>query len=556
MLAVVVIVLLAGLGLSGTWLLSRHKPAAEAGARLIAAKSCSGPRALTLVAQVAPDLAVPVTRIATDWAATNPQVQGRCVQLELSADAVDQQERTLANGDAATTSIWLPDSSTWAQRLVVDRRTDATGAKLSVTVHPSVASSPLVAVAAPALAARLTARLSNPDYDPLAGAVIAEPVHNAEGLLALLSEAPATSTARLTATQATVGRLLTVSKTALVAPQNGFDQLAGGDTGTAPFVASEQAVLTANQQHGELVAAAVYPTRPTLSLDFPVVRLSRPGDDPALAQAADQFERQLRTASARSRFTDAGLRPPDGTPLPGSGAATGLQADLVPPAPAPTPAQTLNVVRLWNAAVADSNTLAVIDLSGSMNDPAGNGQSKVAVAAAAASQAISFYPDTSALGLWVFSSDQGPDAPWQQLVALGPLSDRVGLGTRRQALLAADQTMPRRVHGGTALYDTVLAAYQSVKASFDPSKANSVVLMTDGRNEDTTSTRTLPQLLNELAAARDPAEPIRIITIGIGSGADAAALTQISGATGGKYYAVSQASDISGVFLDAVAQRN
>ena len=286
-----------------------------------------------------------------------------------------------------------------------------------------------------------------------------------------------------------------------------------------------------------------------------MVRLSHAGDDPALAQAADQFERALRSPSAKARFSEAGLRAPDGTPVPKLGSANGVTADLVPPAPAPSAAQTLNVVRLWNAAVADSSTLAVIDLSGSMADPAGNGQSKVAVATAAAAQAAEFFPDTSALGLWAFSSDQGGAAPWQQLVAIQALGAKVGAATQRQALLAADQSMAARVHGGTALYDTVLAAYQQVKTDFDPSKVNTVVLMTDGRNEDTSSTRTLPQLLGELEAATDPRKPIKIITIGIGSGADSAALTQISAATGGKYYPVQDARDISGVFLDAIAQR-
>ena len=87
----------------------------------------------------------------------------------------------------------MPDSTTWAQRLAVDRRI-AIGPKLGIAVHPSVASSPLVAVTSPAQAARLTAKLTDPDYDPLAGATIAEPVHNSEGLLDLLSEAPAWAT--------------------------------------------------------------------------------------------------------------------------------------------------------------------------------------------------------------------------------------------------------------------------------------------------------------------------------------------------------------------------
>jgi hypothetical protein len=314
-------------------------------------------------------------------------------------------------------------------------------------------------------------------------------------------------------------------------------------------------VIQQNQQHGSMFAVAVYPAKPTLGLDFPVVRLSRPTDSPALAQAADQFEQALRTHSAATRYAQAGLRSPDGTPVPKLGSAQGVTPDLVPPATAPAPDQMVSMVRLWNAAVADANDLAVIDLSGSMADPAGNGQSKVAVAASAAERAVAFFPDTSALGLWVFSTDQGGASPWAQLVPIGSLSDRVGAGSRRQALINAAATMPGRVHGGTALYDTVLAAYRQMQASYDPSKANSVVLMTDGKNEDTNSPRSLGQLLGQLKALAKPQQQIRLITIGIGTGTDTDALGKIAAATGGKFYLVQNAADISGVFLDAIAQR-
>jgi hypothetical protein len=337
-------------------------------------------------------------------------------------------------------------------------------------------------------------------------------------------------------------------------PSTAFDQLAGTPN-AIPFVASEQAVVQANQQHGSVFAVAVYPAKPTLGLDFPVVRLSRPDDDPVLAKAGDEFEHMLRSSYATARYAEAGLRSPDGTPVPKLGAQQGVTPDLVPPAPAPGVDQLVNLVRLWNAAVADANDLTVIDLSGSMAEPAGNGQSKVAVAAAATRRAVTFFPDTSALGLWVFSTNQGASTPWAQLVPLGSLSGQVGGVSRRQALLAASSSMPARVHGGTALYDTVLAAYHQVQAQYDPSKANSVVLMTDGKNEDTNSTRTLNQLLAELKAAANPSRPIRVITIGIGAGADAGALGKIASATGGKFYLVQNASDISGVFLDAIAQR-
>lgn len=553
LLAVIVIAVLIGAGVTGTLLLARDKPVAADRADVLASPACTAPNAVNLVVQVAPNLAVPVYRIAQDWTGRNPRVAGKCVQVELTSDAVDQQELSLLADGAASTEIWLPDSTAWAQRLAVDRKS-IPGKALTIAVHPSIASSPLVAVTSPAQAARLTSQLSDPDFDPLSDAAIPEPVRNSEGLLSLLSHPPQPGTPTISQGQALVARLLGLSKNAFLNPLTAFDELAGTPKQASTFVASEQAVIEQNRQHGSVFAVAVYPAKPTLALDFPVVRLGRPGDDPALAKAADAFEKVLRSGYAAARYTDAGLRSADGTPVPKLGAGQGVTADLVPPAPMPSADQTINLVRLWNAAVADDNDLAVIDLSGSMADPAGNGESKVSVAAAAAARAATFFPDTSALGLWAFSTDQGASTPWSQLVSIGPLSGRVGGMSRRQALLSAAATMPARVHGGTALYDTVLAAYQQVQAHYDPSKVNSVVLMTDGKNEDTNSPRTLTQLLAQLKSA-DPRRPVRVITIGIGSGTDVQALGRIAAATGGKFYLVQDAADVSGVFLDAVAQR-
>jgi hypothetical protein len=554
LLAVIVIAVLVAACVTGTLLLSRNKPLAADRTRVLAAPACLAANSVTLAVQVAPNLAVPVTRIAQDWTGRNPKVAGKCVQVELQSDAVDQQELSLLGDGAATTEIWLPDSSLWAQRLAADLRS-VSGSKLAIQVHPTIASSPLVAVASPPEATKLAGQLSDPDFDPLAGAAIPEPVRNSEGLLSLLSETQQPSAPSVSQGQALVARLLKLSKNAYLNPSTAFDQLAYAPGQASTFVASEQAVIQENRTHGSVFAVAVYPAKPTLGLDFPVVRLSRPNDDPALAQAADTFEKVLRSSYADARYAEAGLRSPDGSPVPKLGADQGVTPDLVPPSTVPPADQTVNMVRLWNAAVADARDLAVIDLSGSMADPVGNGQSRAAVAAAAAQRAVTFFPDTSALGLWVFSTDQGASTPWSQLVALGPLSDRVGDISRRQALIAAAASMPGRVHGGTALYDTVLAAYQSVRDSYDPSKVNSVVLMTDGKNGDTNSTRTLGQLLAQLKSLADPRRPVRVITIGIGSGTDATALGKIASATGGKFYLVQDASDISGVFLDAIAQR-
>jgi Mg-chelatase subunit ChlD len=110
------------------------------------------------------------------------------------------------------------------------------------------------------------------------------------------------------------------------------------------------------------------------------------------------------------------------------------------------------------------------------------------------------------------------------------------------------------VHGNTALYDTTLAAVQAVRRDYDPSKVNSVVLMTDGENVDPGGI-SLDQLLAQLKTSTSKLLPVPVFAIGLGPEADMNALGKIASATGGKAYAVKYPTDIRSVFLDAVVQR-
>jgi secreted protein with Ig-like and vWFA domain len=112
-----------------------------------------------------------------------------------------------------------------------------------------------------------------------------------------------------------------------------------------------------------------------------------------------------------------------------------------------------------------------------------------------------------------------------------------------------------RLGGDTGLYDTALAAYRAVQAGYDPAYVNSVVLITDGENDDSTGGLELPELLAELEAAADPQRPVRIVTIGIGPDTDPASLQAIADATGGTSYVATRPSDIETVFFRALLAR-
>jgi Ca-activated chloride channel homolog len=517
---------------------------------------CDGKVSIFLDA--APSIADPVEAIAKKWVATNPSAGGKCVAVQVNSLPSANVEQILASGGAggsggSSASVWIPDSSTWAARLNDDL---AGGSRTGqIEIHAPIASSPLVFVSSPKVVSTFTTK---PDWNAaLAGKfplTVPDPVSNTDGLLSLQimnsvvgskSSGPAPALANL---------MLRLSHSTLADANSGFAQLAADPGHAEVFTAPEQAVIQANRAKQSLFAAAIYPDEGTLSLDYPVVRLVRSGDDPALTAALDAFEQQLRTPQAHTYLADAGFRDATGASVPGVGAAEGVAAAPIRQMSKPSAGQGVDTLRLWEAVTDDVNTLIVIDTSGSMAEAAGNGRSKIQLTSAAAAGAVNFYPDSSNVGMWVFSTNQNGTTPYAQLVPIGEMSQPVGTQTRRQALIDASNGLPGRVHGNTALYDTTLKAVQDVRKNYDPSKVNTVVLMTDGQNENPGG-MTLAALLAGLKTSQAKLLPVPVFTIGIGPQADMAALGQISKATGGKAYSVKDPTDVRSVFLDAVVQR-
>lgn len=517
------------------------------------ASACTG--RVPINVDAAPSIAEPVQTIANRWLATDPNADGRCVDVTVTPLPSSNVEQILAAGGngGENASMWIPDSSTWATRLTDDLT--AAGRPSQVEVHAPIAVSPLVFVSSPSVVSKF---ISKPDWkNALAGAfplTIPDPVSNTDGLLSLQIMNSLVGSASQGPNPQLANLMLRLSHATLPDANAGFAQLAADPAHASVFTAPEQSVIQANRAKQSLFAAAIYPDEGTLSLDYPVVRLVRSGDDPALTAALDDFEQQLRAPAARSYLADAGFRDPSGASVPGVGAAEGVVAAPIRQLNKPAPSQGVDTLRLWDAITEDVNSLMVIDTSGSMADPGGNGKSKIQLASAAASAAVSFYPDTSNLGMWVFSTDQTPTSDSRELVSIGEMDDHIGDQTRRQALVAAANSLPSLVHGDTALYDTTLAAVNAVRHNYDPSKVNTVVLMTDGQNVNPGGL-TLDQLLARLQTPQAKLLPVPVFTIGLGPDADIGALTQISKATGGKTYAVKDPTNLRGVFLDAVVQR-
>jgi len=477
-------------------------------------------------------------------------VAAQAQDCAISVSAVDPADFAASWAAAGAThpDVWIPDSSVWVSW--------AASAGVPVPAGPpSIATSPVVyALAAPTaqalsaagpvtvnslLGTRLSAtpiRMGLPAPRESADAV--------GGILALQSAVAGQPDARAALTWG-----LRSSPANL--PTAGSDLLAriGSDPGTAVPV-TEQALWAHNQQAGAVQAVAVYPATGT-ELDYPFVALGG-----AKSGAADALLRSLLATEGRSALQSAGFRDPAGA----AGVALTGAAGINPQAPS---GSALSNAAAVESAVHDvevsnepSRLLAILDISGSMQAqvPGSGGQTRIDLAKAAAKRGLGLYPPDSELGMWVFSTNLTPTSDYRELVPVGTLAAGPDGVTGQQKLAQALDGAQAIPDGGTGLYDTTLAAVRSLRASWDPNRVNTVLILSDGMNDDANS-MSLPDLLTTLKNEANPQKPVTVISIGFGPDSDVDALTQISNATGGSTYVALNPNNIGEIFLDAVGQR-
>ncbi|MGH9251757.1 MAG: substrate-binding domain-containing protein, partial [Acidimicrobiales bacterium] len=469
---------------------------------------------------------------------------------EVEITPVAAAEAAAGLGSDVIADLWIPDSSLWAEQVVAD----------GVTLTPDgpVATSPLVVVAPKPVAEQLGWPDTEFSWDAVVGgeanATIADPTATGEGLATLLAVGAAVGVEEADRTQL-VQAMTAVARAAVPDVATAYEQLTGDPVGAPLFTATEQSVVAHNTATPDSPVAALYPAEGTMIFDYPAIAVTTAATTSARSAAVAAFSQALGTPEAVAILQDAGFRAPDGEARGDAGVVDGIQAAMPTALPTPEPTQAAQILRQWAALSIDSQLLAVIDASGSMNEQVSTGQTRIELTRDAAKAALALFPDTSSIGLWAFSVNQDPPNDHVELVPVGPLTDPVGEVTRKEALVVAVDELPDRAEGGTALYDTTLAAFRTVRAIYDPEKINSVVLLTDGRNEDDPVGIDLDSLLTTLRTEVDPARPIPIITIGMGPEADLDALTQISEVSGAKAYRAEDPADIQQVFLDAMVER-
>ena len=159
------------------------------------------------------------------------------------------------------------------------------------------------------------------------------------------------------------------------------------------------------------------------------------------------------------------------------------------------------------------------------------------------------------MGLWVFSTAQQGKRDYREVLPMRRLDSTVGGSSQASMLGAALDTMPSEVRGDTGLYDTVLAAYREAQRNYNPGRENSVVVVTDGANEDTTGGISLDGLLGELRRLQGNGKPVSVVLVGVGPSTNLDAMRKIAQATGGSAQVAENPDDMVGIFLKAVESR-
>ncbi|MEU8262410.1 substrate-binding domain-containing protein [Micromonospora sp. NPDC048999] len=551
------------------------------GYRKLAGSSCSGRIELSVTA--APEIQPAIKATADKWVADGAAVDKTCVAVtvtaaepvDVAAAVASKHGVTLsgvgqASGTTVTPDVWVPDSSTWLLRLKSGGATAFAPANSA-----SIARSPVVLAMPEPVATRFgwpDKKLTWTDLlrqvtssKPLRAGIV-EPTQDAAGLSGLLAlSAAASGTGRAgspQAQEATIGALRQLATNRSSLRQDLLARFPRSSdpsaiaAGLSAAALSEEDVLAYNSTKPPVPLAALYLDPAPMPLDYPFAVL--PGIEPVKASAAKVLFEALSTAHFRNRLATQSLRGPDGSWGEGFQAPHGAPSPASGGTSAPVgqggtagldPATIEKATSTWSVVTQSGRMLAVIDVSGSMRSKvaAANGATRLQVTVAAANQGLQLFDDSWSIGLWTFSTNLDGPLDYRQIVPIKPLSSN--RNALRQGLASVKPS-----NGNTGLYDTMLAAYKKVQEDWEPGKVNSIVLFTDGKNEDDNGI-THKELLAQLKKLRDPEQPIQVIIIGIGNDVSKAELEPITAITGGRPFVTADPTKIGEIFLQAIALR-
>ena len=530
-------------------------------------------------------------QIAQGYADDDGEANGRCARVLVTSKASGGATEALARGwderiDGPRPDVWSPASSSWAGLLRQGTSARDAADLVGDGELPSIAQTPLVI----AMPKPMAATLGWPDT-PLGWADVLQLAQDPAGwgrfnkpygAFKLGKTNPNFSTSGLNATVgsyfAATGlssdlQLADLTKPAVVdyvrevesavvhygdttltflSNLQKADDAGQGLTYVSAVTVEEKSVWDYNQgnptgdpatlgDHAKpkIPLVSIYPKEGTLFSDNPYVVLQADWVDDAKRAVAADFLAYVQGSGPQALFADAAFRSFDGEPGARIVPADGMlpaepKAVLSPPSP-PVLAQ---VQDSWERDRKRAKVLLVLDVSGSMGEQVGSqGASKLDLAKKAAISAVDLLAPDDQVSLWVFSTEQDGGRPYRELVGFGPAAERNGPIKAQIADLVPS--------GGTGLYATTRAAARSLSETFDASRINAVVVLTDGRNEFPAD-NSIDSLTRELSG-EDADRTVRVFPIAYGDDADLGELTKIADASRAAAYDASDPASIDNV---------
>lgn len=262
---------------------------------------------------------------------------------------------------------------------------------------------------------------------------------------------------------------------------------------------------------------AVYPREGTFWSDHPVGIVEREWVTAEHRAAAQAYVSFLLDRKRQERAIAFGFRPAD--PAVALGSPIDLAHGVNPREPqttleVPDPTIVNAVLDLWQEVKRNARVVLAVDVSGSMNE-----ENRIQAARDGAQAFVSALGDRDEVALLTFNSQVAWPMP------------QTAVGPARQRLLGLIGGL--FADGGTALYDAVSRAHESLTRSPEPSRIAAVVVLSDGA--DRNSSMKLEALLKQIRFDNE-GRSVRVFTIGYGSDARAAELQAIADATQGRYY--------------------
>jgi len=268
----------------------------------------------------------------------------------------------------------------------------------------------------------------------------------------------------------------------------------------------------------------------------------------ASGENAKAFADYARTPGGQITLQAAGWRSPKGAPPTIGTDSLGVTALE----PAVFDEATIGAVRgAWTAMHTHGSTMALIDLSGSMNLPfPGSKLSRLDLVRTLANKAYDVASPKAASTVWFFHTSGGRDIVDDGLTL--EINDTPVGGGQIHSDKIRRAVRDARAGGGTPLYLAVRKAYQHASKNYREGYLNQLIVLSDGNNEAAANSMTLKQLSDYVKKTYNPKKPVSISHLIIDPEGRIGPLKEVADLTMGVTVRVRSMKDVPEAFAQAL----